>query len=284
MKDTIKVRVDKDANYKAIYLNGKTMRLTLDPKKPIKDLAYPEFFDVKITNHCEGNCPYCYMDAQEKFGHDLDIIEKINTYFGKMTPNQKPFQVALGGGEPTSHPQFIQILKAFADIDITPNYTTNGMHMSDELVQASKQYSEGVAISTHPHLEKYWTNAADQFSKAGIKTMLHVIISDEKSIDLFFKQFKEWKDRIAYFVLLPHMEQGRACHIDIAHKYLLDNIDDPTQIAFGANFFEMLKPYQSAFNLSLYEPEIMSKYLDMTTGNIYKSSFNVNNPQENIYA
>ena len=279
----IKTRIDKDANYKAIYLNGKTMRLTLDPKKPITNLKYPEFLDIKITNFCEGNCPYCYMDALDTNPHDLNIVQKIKDYFGNLTPNQKPFQVALGGGEPTSHPHFIEILKTFADLDIVPNYTTNGMHITQELLEATKKYSEGVAVSTHPHLESYWKSATQDFSDAGIKTMLHIIISDKTSIDEFFKIFHEWKDRVAYFVLLPHMEQGRGKHIDIPHKYLLDNIDDPTQIAFGANFFELLKPYQDKFNLSLYEPEIMSKFLSLPDNKMYKSSFNINQIEKNPY-
>ena len=48
------------------------------------------------------------------------------------------------------------------------------------------------------------------------------------------------------------------------------NIND---IAFGANFYPYLKD-QKEIPVILYEPEIMSKYLDLKDMALYKSSFN----------
>ena len=53
----IKVRIFPEHNYKGIYFNDKTMRIALDPTKPITELTFPEFYDVKITGYCEGECP-----------------------------------------------------------------------------------------------------------------------------------------------------------------------------------------------------------------------------------
>jgi hypothetical protein len=57
--DGIKVRVFPEANYRGIYCNGKTLRVPLDARKPITELEYPEFLDVKITSYCTGACPWC---------------------------------------------------------------------------------------------------------------------------------------------------------------------------------------------------------------------------------
>jgi len=271
----IKTRCFPEHNYKAIYHNGKTLRIALNPKKPIDDLKYPEFYDVKITGKCHGNCPWCYQNSLIDANH-YNVLENITSFFGILDENQKPFQVAIGGGEPTLHPEFIEILKAFYTMGITPNYTTNGMHITDELIKATQKYCGGVAISCHPHLTKYWNSAFDTLHVADIKTNFHIIISDKTSVDDFLKIYAEYKNKVEYFVLLPHTEKGRAKHIDVDSEYLfsvLSGLDDISDIAFGANFYPDLKSRNNEFQVSLYEPEIFSKYLDMKDMKIYGSSF-----------
>lgn len=55
----MKIRTFPEKNYKAIYFNGKTIRIALDPSKPIQELDFPEFLDVKLTGKCFGKCEYC---------------------------------------------------------------------------------------------------------------------------------------------------------------------------------------------------------------------------------
>jgi hypothetical protein len=54
-------RVFKDSNYHAVYCDGKTIRMPIDPSKDITELEYPEFYDVKITSYCTGKCPWCFL-------------------------------------------------------------------------------------------------------------------------------------------------------------------------------------------------------------------------------
>ena len=187
----IKTREFQESNYRGVWFNGKTIRIALDNSKPITELEFPEFLDVKITDYCLGNCPYCYMNSNSYDNHHENIVEKINNYFGPMSENERPFQVAIGGGEPTSHPDFIKCLKAFKDLGIEPNYTTNGMFCKtiahEDIIEATEKYCGGVAVSCHPHLRDYWEQASDLFGTADIKLNFHLIISDEESI----KYFKE---------------------------------------------------------------------------------------------
>jgi len=272
----IKTREFKESNYRAVWYNGKTIRLALDPSQPITELEYPEFYDVKITGYCEGKCPWCYMDSSQDDPHYANSIDKIKNYFGVMSCNQRPFQVAIGGGEPTSHPQFIDILNAFKDLGIEPNYTTNGMWSGDEILNASKEYCGGVAVSCHPHLKKFWVSAAEKYLSMNIKLNFHIIISDIESVDYFTEIYNEWKDRIDYFVLLPYESQGRAVERDINWKYLVSVLPQKTkQIAFGAGFYPYLLRKDHKIKVSLYEPEIMSKFLDLKDMKLYKSSFNL---------
>jgi MoaA/NifB/PqqE/SkfB family radical SAM enzyme len=39
------------------------MRFQYDGDKPITNLEYPEFWDVKLTGRCGGTCPWCYMNS-----------------------------------------------------------------------------------------------------------------------------------------------------------------------------------------------------------------------------
>jgi MoaA/NifB/PqqE/SkfB family radical SAM enzyme len=158
----MKTRIFEDKNYKAIYSNGKTMRIALDPTNPILELDYPEFYDVKITDYCTGNCPWCYMDSKECGKHFRNILNKTQKYFGGLTENQRPFQVAIGGGNPNQHPKFIQLLKLFHRLGITPNYTTNGIGLTTEILKATKKYCGGVAVSCHEHLVFEWSYANAQ--------------------------------------------------------------------------------------------------------------------------
>lgn len=285
----IKKREFKESNYMGIWMStGKTIRIAIDPKKPITELEYPEFYDVKLTGKCEGKCPWCYMDSKETDEHYCDAVQKIKDYFGPMTENQRPFQVALGGGEPTSHPDFIEILKTFNELGIQPNYTTNGMwtkpYVDDDAVtnkvgldilESSKELCGGVAVSCHPHLKKYWEYAASLYAFEGIKLNFHIIISDKESIDNFVEIYEEWKKYVDYFVLLPYGNQGRAPHKEIEWDYLVSKLpEDQRKVAFGANFYPYLLKGEHGIKVSLYEPEIMSKYITLEgNGALYSSSF-----------
>lgn len=277
----MKVRTFADKNYKGIYFNGKTVRIALDPSKPISELDYPEFYDVKITSKCDGDCPYCYMDSKSDSPHAVGIVHKIHGFFGTMSDNEKPFQVAIGGGEPTMHPEFLESLSTFDALGITPNYTTNGIFASDpalcdDIIDSTKEYCGGVAVSCHEHLDLQWSYAAALFAEADIKLNFHLIISDKESIDRFVRIFEEWKERVEYFVLLPYGAQGRAVAKDIEWEYLMEQCpDDHGQIAFGANFYTNLSSPSSIFDVSLYEPESMSKFLDLEDMKVYPSSFHL---------
>jgi len=286
MKKQFRIRQFNESNYKSIYINGKSLRIALDPSKPITELKYPEFYDIKLTNRCSGKCNMCYMSSETNDPHFENIIGKFKTFFGSMTENEKPFQIAYGGGEPTLHPDFCELMRVTYEHDITPNFTSNGMFITDdkltnEIIEVTKKYCGGVAFSTHPHLESYWRKAAEVFIVNKIHTNFHVIISDKKSIDFFFKIYKEFKGKIKYFVLLPYATVGRAKPKKLKFDLLFETLngyDDISDIAFGTNFYPYLKKGKLEKTLSLYEPEIMSKFLDFKDMKIYPSSFQTEKP------
>jgi len=273
----MRIRIFPKNNYFAIWKDNVAIRFQIEDDKPITELEYPEFLDVKITDKCTGKCPFCYMNSLEEGEHYNDIVNKVQTYFGSMNTNQRPFQIAIGGGNPNEHPDFCALLKLVYDLGITPNYTTNGIGITEEVIEATKKYSGGVAISTHPHLLEKWQEAFWLLHDSGFTNLvLQTIISDQESIDYFAKYFNLYKDYVKYHVLLPYETMGRAEPKEIDYPYLektLDKIEDNSKLAFGANFYPWLQT--TDYGVMLYEPEIMSAFLDLKNMVVYKSSFNL---------
>jgi len=281
-----KSREFPESNYKAVYSNGKTFRFAIDSEKEISPLAFPEFYDVDIFGYggrCEGRCPYCYLAANPKGQVVKDAVQKIYQFFGQMSDNERPFQVALpGSGEGYLHPEFIDILAAFCDLGIVPNYTTNGMWSCEDtdtihkLMTATQKYCGGVALTYHNHLRHYFEKSIDILSEWNIKTNLHFIISNEESVDLFVQIFQQHINKFNVAVLLPYGVQGHAKKDKkISWNYLMKNLPlSREKIAFGANFYPyIISETDVCLDLSLYKERDFSKFLDLCTMRAYPSSW-----------
>lgn len=276
----MKIREDKSSNYRAIYSGGKTLRIPLEREKPILELKYPEFYDISLGNKCNtGKCSYCYASGNPSGKRYSNVVAKAESFFGSMTENQRPFQVAIGGeSEPLEHPEFWDFCAKLKELGITPNYTTNGVLVLDKAIEKTKELCGGVAITYHAHLEKFFYRALGRLLEAGIKTNIHLIISDKESIDIFAALYEKYHGKVDYFVLLPYMNVGYAKNIpkEIDYDYLDDKVAkiwENGDIAFGANFYEFLKRDGGKYNVSLYPPEILSKYLIMDEMKLYNNSF-----------
>lgn len=96
---------------------GKPDELNVVPEKA----SAPELVDIKITDHCPFACNFCYQDSTVAGGHakSSDIY-----HIAQSLSRLRVFEVAIGGGEPTMHPQFVNILTTFRNNHIVPNFTT----------------------------------------------------------------------------------------------------------------------------------------------------------------
>lgn len=82
----------------------------------------PELVDLKITDWCDSNCHYCYQGSTIR-GKHADS-EYIKYTLMNALANMKVFEVAIGGGEPTAHPEFWEILYAASSLGIKPSFST----------------------------------------------------------------------------------------------------------------------------------------------------------------
>lgn len=108
--------------------NGDKVRFSLPDKKakatsyPHDSASTPELVDIKITDWCNFGCPFCYQGSTTK-GRHADNIYELAVALAEL----KVFEVALGGGETTSHPRFLDFLGMFRKAGIVPNFTTKSL-------------------------------------------------------------------------------------------------------------------------------------------------------------
>lgn len=280
------IRIDTEANYKAVFFNGKTVRQRLDSTKSITAPKYPEIEDVAINSLCYANCSYCYTSATKHGKNFENIVEKAEDIWGSISQNNRPFQIAIGGaGESTLHPKWIDFIKTVNSLGIVPNYTTNGMHLTEDILITTEKYCGGVALSYHPHIKKeIFNNAIRNISGFDIRLNLHLIIGDTKSLFDAKVIYETYKDNIEYFVMLPYQASGRGIKIDTEETWKelflwISTLSEKRQqqFAFGALFYEFLLNNPFFVNIDIYQPEIYSGYrmMDDTYKVLRKSSYNL---------
>jgi len=152
---------------------GTFIRYGKNGSEPFCNTTGPELLDIAITNYCEMECDFCYR-ASNRQGSFMDLGD----YELIMEQAEKAgvLQVALGGGNPNQHPQFVQILKKTRDYNIVPSYTTNGQGMTDEIYAATKQFCGAMAVSWY---EPY-ADAQEVIKQArayGIKVNIHLMLN-----------------------------------------------------------------------------------------------------------
>lgn len=91
------------------------------------------------------------------------------------------FQVALGGGNPNQHPDFVEILEYTASKEIVPNYTTNGRGLSKDILEATRKHCGAVAVSAYEPFDET-AETIETLTAGGIKVNVHFIL-DSESID-----------------------------------------------------------------------------------------------------
>ncbi|MGY5865267.1 MAG: radical SAM protein [Candidatus Thorarchaeota archaeon] len=163
----------------------------------------PELADISISNRCSNGCSFCYRDSEPE-----GPLMSVDDFRLVMQQLPATFQLALGGGEPTEHPDFIEFLKISREYGKVPNYTTNGTRLTQEIIEATKKYCGAVAVS--------WSDialeAVDKFVKGGVKTNIHFILSPstiQQGIELMKKPELFGEDGINAVVFLLHKAIGR---------------------------------------------------------------------------
>ncbi len=136
-----------------------------DNADPYTKSTVPELIDLKITNFCVKDCPYCYQASSFDGKHaSMDNIHKVIWDLSKIGV----FEVALGGGEPTRHPLFSDIVRLLWKEGIIVNFTTNDLKWTEDvgIVKTVREHVSRFGISV-----RYARDMRDAF--AMVPTELH---------------------------------------------------------------------------------------------------------------
>ena len=142
------------------YKNGNFFTTILSDGTKIRETeddefvpAFAENMDIKICNFCDMGCPFCHEGSTTdgKFG---DILNEkfINT----LHPYQ---EVAIGGGDATSHPDLIPFLEKLKEKKVIANMTVNQIHFEKKQELIKKLVDEkliyGLGVSLVNPTEKF---------------------------------------------------------------------------------------------------------------------------------
>ena len=87
-----------------IYTDGTKIQEWEGDYKDAKP-EFPNSMDVKITNYCDLNCPFCHEESTTKGKHgDLNKLLEI------LSDLPKGVEIAIGGGNPLDHPDLMYFL------------------------------------------------------------------------------------------------------------------------------------------------------------------------------
>jgi radical SAM protein with 4Fe4S-binding SPASM domain len=219
----MKVRRFKDLGYSTLFNPATGFFARIEDKgkpEPFWCPHGPELIDISITNWCDKGCESCYQHSSLNGNHiSINNFKKVIDSASDMGV----YQVALGGGNPNQHPQFIEILKYTYNKGIVPNYTTNGRGLSDAIIKASKEFCGVVAVSAYsPYDETKF--AIKKLVEHNIKINIHFIL-DAISISAAIEWLKSPPDffyDINALIFLNYKPIGRKIYREKLLKHSCD--------------------------------------------------------------
>jgi radical SAM protein with 4Fe4S-binding SPASM domain len=87
---------------------------------------------IEITRRCNLRCPHCFVEGGEKRNGEMptERIMRLLEEWAEMGV----FSVVITGGEPTIHPDFIEITRYAHSLGFAVSIATNGMPLTDKLL------------------------------------------------------------------------------------------------------------------------------------------------------
>lgn len=214
------------------YKNGNFVTTILSDGTKIRETKEDEFIpsfaenmDIKICNYCDMGCKFCHEGStiNGKFGNILN--EK---FIDTLHPYQ---EVAIGGGDATSHPDLIPFLKKLKEQKVIANMTVNQIHFEKKhelikkLVDEKLIYGLGVSL-VNP--TKHFIELIKQYPNA----VIHVINGVLKPSNIKALENNDLKMLILGY---KHLRRGNEYFeteqndIETKQQWLYENLEDIIQ-------------------------------------------------------
>lgn len=167
------------------------------------EAEFPECMDIKITNYCDMGCKYCHEASTIEGKHGNILKEKfINTL--------KPYtELAIGGGNPLSHPDLLEFLRVLKSKKIIANITVNQAHFEasenfiNNLVENNLIKGLGISLTnpTDEFIEKVkkYPNAVIHVI-AGVVTLEQLEKMSNNGLKILILGYKEFRRGETYYM------------------------------------------------------------------------------------
>lgn len=172
------------------YLNGNTQVSIFDDGtkeriwEGLPDPIWPESMDCKITNYCDN--PICVKWCHEKSnqsGKHADLKRAVSLFDDLPAGTE----LAIGGGNPFSHPDFEWFLGELKNRGILANVTVNSYHLfnkeTDDWAKnlMDQKLIRGLGIS---YFSQYLVGKSDGVCQFNPNTVFHLIMGVHSLEDL----------------------------------------------------------------------------------------------------
>jgi MoaA/NifB/PqqE/SkfB family radical SAM enzyme len=143
----------------------------------------PELLDLEIsTGKCSGKCPFCYKGNGEDINTHHMTFEEFKIIFHKMPATLT--QIAFGICDIDSNPEFFKMMRYARQHEVIPNYTCNGLRITDDIARKTAEICGAVAVSIVNKQKTF--EAVRKFIAYGMKqTNIHFMLSNETYDEAF---------------------------------------------------------------------------------------------------
>ena len=240
-KNPILGEYDNGNYHVTIYEDGTKVRETFDEDATEFIAEYPECMDVKITNRCDKGCRACHEDSTIDGKHG-EILT------AKFWDTLKPYtEIAVGGGDPLSHPDLVHFLLKLKRLNLIPNMTVNQVHFMKNwaflklLCEEKLIYGLGVSLvePTDEFIEKI-----KEFPNAVIHVINGIVRKDQlerlanQDLKVLILGYKEFRRGVTY--LETHKVKVEVSKITL-YDYLPEMLNKFKVVSFDNLALEQLE-------------------------------------------
>lgn len=191
----------KNGNYSVeIMEDGTKIRKTNDSEFLAE---FPECMDVKITDYCDLNCPYCHENSTKNGKHG-NILQAC------FIDTLRPFtELAIGGGNPVSHPDIIPFLQKLKARNVIANITVNQKHFNqyESLISflLNNGLIKGLGISLTDSSDAIFLEKVSKIKNAvihvinGLITLKDIKNLSCKSLKILILGYKQFRRGISFY-------------------------------------------------------------------------------------
>lgn len=108
------------------------------------EVQIPRHVSIELTNHCNFKCKHCYKKSTPKKNQIIDKNWLIHILDDLKCLGID--SIELTGGEPLTHPKFIQILKHAFELFSLVSVITNGYLLTEDLVNIFSNYKDKLML------------------------------------------------------------------------------------------------------------------------------------------